>query len=62
MTSWEIILLLVIVFLFIIRTFNAVHKDANKPLRKNNLNDLKETLPRTNKLANKVETIKIKKR
>lgn len=48
--------------LFIFNTFNKVHKDAKKPLRKNHLNDLKETLPRTNKSEGKIETIKTKKR
>lgn len=47
--SWIVILIVVTVFLFIVGNFSTVHKTAKKPMRKKSLNDLEETLPRTNK-------------
>ncbi|WP_448211492.1 hypothetical protein [Colwellia sp. MEBiC06753] len=47
--EWIVILIIVAVFLFVIGNFSNVQKTAKKPLRKQGLNDLKETLPRTHK-------------
>lgn len=47
--KWIVILIIAAVILFIIGNFSTVHKTADKPLRKKSLNDLKETLPRSNK-------------
>lgn len=51
--SWFVIAIVIAVFLFIVGTFSTVHKNAKTPLRKQGLNDLKETLPRSNKSQSK---------
>ena len=50
------IIIVVVVIIFIIGNFSTVHKTSKKPLRKKGLNDLKETLPRTNKKPTKLPT------
>ena len=45
--QWLVILIIVAVFLFIVGNFSTVHKTSKKPMRKQGLNDLKETLPRS---------------
>ena len=48
-SSWLPIIIIIGVVLFMIGNFSTVQKNAKTPLRKKSLNDLKETLPRTNK-------------
>lgn len=59
--KWQIILCVILVVLFLVGGLSTVQKDAKKPLRKKSLNDLKETLPRSNKTTSSVDTIKTKK-
>ena len=47
--SFIVIAIIVAVVMYIIGSFSAVQKSAKKPLRKQGLNDLKETLPRSHK-------------
>ena len=49
MDKWIIIAIVVAIALYVIGNFSAMHKNAKMPLRKKGLNDLTETLPRTNK-------------
>ena len=51
MDSWIPLAIIIVVVLFMIGNFSTVHKNAKNPLRKKGLNDLEETLPRTNKTA-----------
>lgn len=48
-SSWLPLIIIIAVVLFMIGNFSTVQKNAKTPLRKKGLNDLKETLPRTNK-------------
>lgn len=48
--SFIVIAIIVAVVMYIIGSFSTVQKSAKKPLRKQGLNDLKETLPRTHKV------------
>ena len=47
--DWIAIIIIIMVFVIIIGNFSTVQKSAKRPLRKKSLNDLEETLPRTNK-------------
>ncbi|MCH2055331.1 MAG: hypothetical protein MK214_01700 [Thalassotalea sp.] len=47
--SFIVIAIIIAVVMYIIGSFSTVQKSAKKPLRKQGLNDLKETLPRTHK-------------
>lgn len=49
MDSWIPLAIIIVIVLFIIGNFSTVHKNARTPLRKKSLNDLEETLPRTQK-------------
>lgn len=49
MENWIPIVIVIVIVLFIIGGLSTVHKTSSMPLRKRSLNDLKETLPRTNK-------------
>lgn len=51
------IIIVVVIILFIIGNFSTVQKSAKKPMRKQGLNDLKETLPRTNKTKHQLPTV-----
>ena len=48
--SFIVFAIIVAVVMYIIGSFSTVQKSAKKPLRKQGLNDLKETLPRTHKV------------
>jgi len=54
--QWVIILIIIVIVLFIIGNLSTVHKTAKKPLRKQSLNELKETLPRSNREASNKNT------
>tara|TARA_B110001452_G_C14966242_1_gene337857 strand:+ start:247 stop:462 length:216 start_codon:yes stop_codon:yes gene_type:complete len=54
------LVIIVVVIIFMIGNFSTVHKTANKPLRKKGLNDLKETLPRSNKTESTLSTFSSK--
>ena len=49
MDSWLPAIIIIIAVVVLIGNLSTVHKNAKQPLRKKGLNDLKETLPRTNK-------------
>ena len=56
MDNWIIIVVFVVFALVIIGNFSTVRRNAKTPMRKKSLNDLEETLPRTNKKAQKMDT------
>lgn len=49
MDNWIPLVIIVVVVLFMIGNLSTVQKSSKKPLRKKGLNDLEETLPRSNK-------------
>lgn len=52
--SWVAPVIIIIALVILIGNFSTFQKSAKTPLRKKGLNDLKETLPRSNKTeANK---------
>jgi hypothetical protein len=57
MDSWLIIIIFIAAIALVIGNFSLVQKNAKTPLRKQNLNDLQETLPRTNKASHKMPII-----
>ncbi|WP_286232585.1 hypothetical protein [Thalassotalea sediminis] len=57
MDNWLIITIFIIVALVLIGNFSTVRKNAKTPLRKKSLNDLEETLPRSNKKPHKMDSI-----
>ncbi|GHF93562.1 hypothetical protein [Thalassotalea marina] len=60
MDNWIIILVFVVFALVIIGNMSTVRRNAKTPMRKQSLNDLKETLPRSNKQPHKMDTVKKK--
>lgn len=52
MQDWVPILIVIAVVCMIIGTFSTLNKSAKQPLRKKSLNELEETLPRTNRVKN----------
>lgn len=57
MDNWLIIAIIVAAFALVIGNMSVVQKNAKKPLRKKSLNDLEETLPRSNRVDHKMPTI-----
>ncbi len=57
MNNWIAIFLVVIIMVIIIGNLSTFQKSSKQKMRKKSLNDLKETLPRTNKHAHKMESI-----
>ncbi|MEW6982780.1 hypothetical protein AAD001_09040 [Colwelliaceae bacterium 6471] len=57
MDNWLAITIIIIAVVLLIGNFSTFQKSAKHPLRKTNLNDLKETLPRTNKKQHKMPTV-----
>lgn len=49
MTDWLAPILIIIAVIILVGNLSTFQKSAKTPLRKKGLNDLKETLPRTNK-------------
>lgn len=58
--NWIAISIVIVIFLYMVGNFSTVQKNSKTPLRKKGLNDLKETLPRTNKATTEKETMKKK--
>lgn len=57
MDNWIPYVIIAIVFVIIIGNFSTFQKNTNQRMRKKNLNDLKETLPRSHQTAHKMSTI-----
>jgi len=55
--NWIIPVLIIVAIALIIGNLSTLQKNAKTPIRKKNLNDLKETLPRNNKTAHKLPTV-----
>ena len=49
MDNWLAIVLIIVALVIIIGNFSTFTRSSKTPLRARNLNDLKETLPRSNK-------------
>ncbi|MFB1016001.1 MAG: hypothetical protein ACI9C0_001633 [Alteromonadaceae bacterium] len=60
MNNWLTVAIIVLVCVIMIGNFSTFQKNAKTPLRKKNLNDLKETLPRSKKTDHKLPTVKQK--
>jgi len=60
MDDWIVPAIIILAFVVIIGNFSTLQKSAKTPLRKKSLNDLKETLPRSNKNEHKMPEIKKK--
>jgi len=54
--TWLTPIIIIIALAILIGNFSTFQKSAKTPLRKKGLNDLKETLPRSNKSEVKKET------
>ena len=54
MDNWLTLAIIVIVIVIVIGNFSTFHKSAKQPLRKKGLNDLEETLPRSQKTPHKM--------
>lgn len=57
MDDWLTPLAIIIALVILIGNFSTFQKNAKTPLRKKSLNDLKETLPRSNKTEHKMPTV-----
>ncbi|MEY8215243.1 MAG: hypothetical protein RPR97_12290 [Colwellia sp.] len=57
MDNWIPTLIITIAVVIIIGNFSTFQKNTNQRMRKKNLNDLKETLPRSQKTEHKMDTI-----
>ena len=60
MDDWLTIAIIVLVCVIMIGNFSTFQKNSKTPLRKKNLSDLTETLPRSNKTNHKLPTVKQK--
>jgi len=57
MEDWIAPALILLVCVIIIGNFSTLEKNSKQKLRKKGLNDLKETLPRSNESQHKMPTI-----
>ncbi|MFT5852515.1 MAG: hypothetical protein ACI87J_002493 [Colwellia sp.] len=57
MDSWIPYIIITIACVIIIGNFSTFQKNTNQRMRKKNLNDLDETLPRSHKTDHKMSTI-----
>ncbi|WDE07654.1 hypothetical protein SG34_012605 [Thalassomonas viridans] len=57
MNNWLALGIIAIVLIILIGNFSTVRRNAKTPLRKKSLNDLQETLPRTNKTSHQMPSI-----
>jgi hypothetical protein len=57
MDNWIPYVIIAIVFVIIIGNFSTFQKNTNQRMRKKNLNDLEETLPRNHNTDHKMSTI-----
>ncbi len=55
--SWVAPTIVIIALVILIGNLSTFQKSAKTPLRKKGLNDLKETLPRTQKTSHKMATV-----
>jgi len=55
--SWVAPAIIIIALVLLIGNFSTFQKSAKTPLRKKSLNDLKETLPRTQKTPHQMPTV-----
>jgi len=60
--NWLAYLIIGIAVVIIIGNFSTFQKNTNQRMRKKNLNDLKETLPRTQRTEHKMQTIEKNKK
>jgi hypothetical protein len=60
MDSWIVPLLVIAAIAIIVGNLSTVQKNAKTPIRKKGLNDLEETLPRSNKTDHKLPTVSSK--
>ncbi len=56
MNNWLAILMIVITIVIILGNLSTFQKSTQQKMRKKSLNDMQETLPRTNKHAHKMDT------
>mgnify|MGYP003384713095 FL=1 len=61
MDNWTPYIIIIIAIGVIIGNLSAFQKNTNQKMRKKNLNDLKETLPRSNQSEHKMETVEKQK-
>jgi len=57
LNNWLSISIIIIAFVLIIGNFSTFQKNSKQKLRKKGLNDLKETLPRSNKQNHTMNTM-----
>lgn len=57
MDNWLAIVVITIAAVLLIGNFSTFHKSSKTPLRKKNLSDLTETLPRTHKKKHKLPPV-----
>ena len=57
MDNWIVPAIIIAAIALIIGNLSTFQKSAKTPLRKNSLNDLKETLPRSHKKDHKMDDI-----
>jgi hypothetical protein len=57
MDNWIAYLIVGIAFVIIIGNFSTFQKNTHQKMRKKNLNDLEETLPRSQQTEHKMPTI-----
>jgi hypothetical protein len=57
MDNWIAYVIITIAVVIMIGNFSTFQKNTNQKMRKKNLNDLEETLPRSNKTDHKMPTI-----
>lgn len=57
MDNWIAYVMITIAFVIIVGNFSTFQKNTNQRMRKKNLNDLEETLPRSHTTDHKMSTI-----
>lgn len=57
MDNWIALIIIIIAFVIIVGNFSTFQKNTNQRMRKKNLNDLEETLPRTKKTEHVMPTV-----
>ena len=58
MNDWVAIAIVVGIVLFLIGSLSTFSRSAKQPIRKKGLNDLNETIPRSNKESHKMPSTK----
>lgn len=58
MNNWVPYIIIGIALVLIIGNFSTFQKSTHHKMRKKNLNDLEETLPRSNRTEHKMPTVK----